>query len=152
MDWFEAYLRHAPANPPAVPSASKPTVIEEFWTLLTSPGGLDRAFQLYDVERRRNPNRPLFPESEMNAYGYERLQKGHPDEAIAIFRMNVDAYPRSANAYDSLSDAYLAAGKRQEALAAVEQAMKRLPADKSLSDQFRALLRESLERKIRELK
>jgi hypothetical protein len=64
----------------------------------------------------------------------------------------VDAYPRSANAYDSLADAYLAAGKRQEALAAAEQALKRLAADRTLSDQFRTLLRESLENKIRELK
>jgi dienelactone hydrolase len=152
LDWFDAHLGSAPPAASAPPTPSKPNVVEEFWTLLTSPGGLDRAFQLYDVERRRNPNRALFPESEMNAYGYERLQKGHPDEAIAIFRMNVDAYPRSANAYDSLSDAYLAAGKRTEALAAAEQALKRLAADRTLSDQFRTLLRESLEKKIRELK
>ncbi len=151
LDLFDAQLRNAPLTAPPV-ADSKPTVVEEFWTLLTGPGGLDRAFQLYDVERRRNPNRVLFPESEMNAYGYERLQKGHPDEAIAIFQMNVDAYPRSANTYDSLSDAYLAAGKRQEALAAAEEAMKRLKADKTLADEFRTLLRESLEKKIRDLK
>jgi dienelactone hydrolase len=152
LDWFDAQLRNAALTAPVPPAASKPTPVEEFWTLLTSPGGLDRAFQLYDVERRRNPNRVLFPESEMNAYGYERLQKGHPDEAIAIFRMNVDAYPRSANTYDSLADAYLAAGNRQEALAAAEQALKRLKDDKTIPEDFRALLRESIEKKIRELK
>ena len=152
LDWFDAHLRNAALTAPVPPAASKPTPVEEFWTLLTSPGGLDRAFQLYDVERRRNPNRVLFPESEMNAYGYERLQKGHPDEAIAIFRMNVDAYPRSANTYDSLSDAYLAAGNRHEALAAAEQALKRLKDDKTIPEEFRAILRESIEKKIRELK
>ena len=152
LDWFDAHLRNAALTAPVPPAASKPTPVEEFWTLLTSPGGLDRAFQLYDVERRRNPNRVLFPESEMNAYGYERLQKGHPDEAIAIFRMNVDAYPRSANTYDSLADAYLAAGNRQEALAAAEQALKRLKDDKTIPEEFRTILRESIEKKIRELK
>ncbi len=152
LDWFDAQVRNAPLTAPLPPADSKPTVVEEFWTLLTGPGGLDRAYQLYDVERRRNPNRVLFPESEMNAYGYERLQKGHPEEAIAIFRLNVDAYPRSANTYDSLSDAYLAAGKRREALAAAEEAMKRLKADTTLSEEFRTLLRESLEKKILDLK
>jgi dienelactone hydrolase len=152
LDWFDAQVRHAPLTAPVPPADAKPTAVEEFWTLLTSPGGLDRAFRLYDVERRRNPNRVLFPESEMNAYGYERLQKGHPDEAIAIFEMNVDAYPRSANTYDSLSDAYLAAGKRPEALAAAEQGLKRLAADRTLPEEFRTLLRESLEKKIRDLK
>jgi hypothetical protein len=64
----------------------------------------------------------------------------------------VDAYPRSANTYDSLSDAYLAAGKRPEALAAAEQGLKRLAADRTLPEEFRTLLRESLEKKIRDLK
>ena len=50
------------------------------------------------------------------------------------------------------SDAYLAAGKRQEALAAAEQALKRLKDDKTLPEEFRTLLRESIEKKIRELK
>jgi dienelactone hydrolase len=152
LDWFDAHLKAAPLPAPASPAESKPTAVEEFWTLLTSPGGLERAWQLYDVERRRNPTRVLFPESEMNAYGYQRLEKGHSEEAIAIFRMNADAYPRSANTYDSLADAYLAAGKRPEALAAAEKALKLLTTDKTLPDDFRTLLRENIEKKIRELK
>jgi predicted Zn-dependent protease len=93
----------------------------------------------------------LFPESEMNAYGYRRLQGGHPEEAVAIFSMNADAYPRSANTYDSLADAYLAAGKRPEALAAAQKALKVLKDDKSLTLELRELVRESIEKKIREL-
>lgn len=152
LDWLDRYVRNPPAATPAAAAwPTKPTAVEEFWTLLTSPGGLDRAYQLYDVERRRNPKGVLFPESEMNAYGYQRLQGGHPEEAIAIFRMNVDAYPRSANTYDSLADAYLAAGKRPEALAAAQKALKVLGDDKSLPAEFRALVRESIEKKIREL-
>ena len=65
--------------------------------------------------------------------------------------MNADAYSRSANAYDSLADAYLAAGKRAEALAAAQKALKLLGDDKGLPAELRALVRESIERKIREL-
>jgi dienelactone hydrolase len=151
LDWFDSYVRNPPAAVAAAAAPSKPTAVEEFWTLLTSPGGLDRAYQLYDVERRRNPKGVLFPESEMTAYGYQRLQGGHPEEAVAIFSMNADAYPRSANTYDSLADAYLAAGKRPEALAAAQKALKVLKDDKSLSPELRDLVRESIERKIREL-
>lgn len=150
--WLDTYLRNPPASPPALSAeVSKPTPVEEFWTLLTSPGGLDRAYQLYDVERRRNPKAVLFPESEMNAYGYRRLQGGHPEEAIAIFQINADAYPKSANTYDSLADAYVAAGKPKEALAAAQKGLKILDRDKNLPPEFRALLRESLEKKVRDL-
>jgi tetratricopeptide (TPR) repeat protein len=122
--------------------------VEEFWSALTRPGGLERAWRIYDLERRRNPKLVLFPEGEMNAYGYQRLQRGHPTEAIQIFQMNAEAYPRSANAFDSLSDAYLAAGDRKEALAAAEKALKLLPGDKELPEEFRTVLREGLEKKI----
>jgi tetratricopeptide (TPR) repeat protein len=151
LDWFDSYLRNAPVAVSAAGGPTKPTAVEEFWTLLTSPGGLERAYQLYDVERRRNPKGVLFPESEMNAYGYQRLQGSHPEEAIAIFSMNVGAYPRSANAHNSLADAYLAAGKRPEALAAAQKALKVLGDDTSLPADLRAPLRESIETKIREL-
>ncbi len=149
--WLDAYLRNPP--PPAAPTTAdaKPTPVEEFWTLLTSPGGLDRAYQLFDVERRRNPKAVLFPESEVNAYGYQRLRAGHPEEAVAIFQINVEAFPKSANTYDSLSDAYVAAGKRREALAAAQKGLKVLEADKSVTADLRGLLRESMERKVREL-
>lgn len=152
LDWFDNYLRNPAPAAPGEAGPDKPTAVEEFWTLLTSPGGLDRAYQLYDVEKRRNPKGVLFPESEMNAYGYQRLQGGHPEEAIAIFSMNVDAYPRSANTYDSLADAYLAAGKRPEALATAQKALKVLDGDKSLPADIRELVRENIEKKLKELK
>lgn len=151
LAWFDTYLRNPVAAPPAASASDKPTAVEEFWTALTGPGGLDRAHQIYDVEKRRDPKKVLFPESEMNAYGYQRLQARHPEEAIAIFSMNVDAYPQSASAYDSLSDAYLAAGRRPEALAAAKEALKLLKSDKSLPPNVRDLVRENIDKKIAQL-
>src|SRR6266511_146100 len=37
---------------------------------------------------------------------------GAPAQAVAIFRLNVEAYPASANVYDSLAEAYLAMGNK----------------------------------------
>ena len=39
-------------------------------------------------------------------------QKKYP-EAISVFKLNVDMYPESWNAYDSLGEAYLNAGKKE---------------------------------------
>ena len=46
------------------------------------------------------------PELLINQLGYQSLFAGRSDEAIAIFKTNVERYPDSANVYDSLAEAY----------------------------------------------
>lgn len=57
------------------------------------------------------------PERLANWYGYRELAAGNVDEAIRIFEANVGAYPGSANAYDSLGEAWLEAGDEEKARA-----------------------------------
>ena len=47
------------------------------------------------------------PENVINDLGYTALERGKVKEAITLFQSNVDANPNSADAYDSLADAYL---------------------------------------------
>ena len=44
----------------------------------------------------------------MNAVGYRLLKRGAVHDAIAVFRLNVGAYPQAPNPHDSLGDAYVA--------------------------------------------
>lgn len=46
------------------------------------------------------------PELVINQLGYRAMQAGDPRGAIDIFKYNVEAYPDSANVYDSLGEAY----------------------------------------------
>ena len=66
-------------------------------------------------------------EGQLNTLGYKLLQAGKVSEAIAIFRLNVDNFPQSANTYDSLSEAYLARGDRANARTSYEKALKLNP-------------------------
>jgi predicted Zn-dependent protease len=50
-------------------------------------------------------------ESIMNRLGYQLLGGGKNDEAIAVFKSNVQRYPNSATVYDSLAKAYEKTGK-----------------------------------------
>lgn len=52
----------------------------------------------------------------MNECGYQRLNGGHIDQAIAIFAQNVKNHPNSSNAYDSLGEAYFLKGDSKAAL------------------------------------
>ncbi|MCY1723128.1 alpha/beta hydrolase-fold protein [Prolixibacteraceae bacterium Z1-6] len=46
------------------------------------------------------------PENVINTLGYTKLQGGDINGAILIFKENVKRYPKSANVYDSLGEAY----------------------------------------------
>lgn len=51
------------------------------------------------------------PENLINQLGYQLLGQNKPDEAIAVFKSNVERYPMSANPYDSLAEAYERGGR-----------------------------------------
>ena len=63
-------------------------------------------------------------EEEMNALGYEYLFAKQIKEAIAVFRMNTEAFPGSWNTYDSLGEAYAAAGDKEAAIKNYEKSLK----------------------------
>lgn len=70
-----------------------------------------------------NSSKAYFGEWEINQVGYLFLERGLAEEAITAFAYNVDEHPFSANAHDSLAEAYYKAG---------EQAMARQHYKKSL--------------------
>ena len=51
------------------------------------------------------------PENLINQMGYQFLNDGKPEEAIAVFKLNIERYPGSANVYDSLAEAYERGGR-----------------------------------------
>ncbi|WP_456313642.1 serine hydrolase [Pseudomonas shirazensis] len=56
-------------------------------------------------------------EGDMNNVGYQLLMTGKKKEALEVFKINVEAFPKSGNAYDSLGEAYLADGDTKSAIA-----------------------------------
>jgi tetratricopeptide (TPR) repeat protein len=69
-------------------------------------GGLDGIEKHYrELSTRYGYSIPV-PESALNDLGYRLMEDKKFDDAIAIFRRNVDLYPGSANVYDSLGEGY----------------------------------------------
>ena len=62
------------------------------------------------------------PEFLINQMGYQSLFADRFDEAITIFKTNVERYPDSANVYDSLAEAYERSGKLDLAAPLYEKA------------------------------
>ncbi len=87
--------------------------------------GPDAGVAHYEALRTSDPE--IITESLMNALGYELLGGGHTEAALAVFTCNVEAHPTSANAYDSLGEAYMTAGNYAAALDNYEKALARNP-------------------------
>jgi hypothetical protein len=64
------------------------------------------------------------PEDVINNFGYEALENGNIQEAITFFNRNIEQNPNSANAFDSMADAYEEAGMWDEALKSSERAVE----------------------------
>ena len=52
-------------------------------------------------------NRYTNIKNDLNRLGYELISRRDLEAAIKIFQLNVEAYPKSSNVYDSLAEAYM---------------------------------------------
>jgi tetratricopeptide (TPR) repeat protein len=148
--WLGSTLSARPAAAAAKTSAPAPRETR-FLELLDHPGGVSKAAEMFAQARQRDPKAVLFSEGVMNRVGYEHLQAGDTKGAVEILKMNVTAYPNSANVYDSVSDAYLADGQKDLALLNAKTALERLAADTSGSEARRDGIKISAEQKVKEL-
>jgi len=66
-------------------------------------------------------------ERQLNSLGYRLLGNNKLKEAIEIFKFVVLEYPESANAYDSLGEAYMRAGEKDLAIRNYEKSLELNP-------------------------
>ena len=70
-------------------------------------------------------------ENGLNAQGYMLLGAGKLKEAIEVFKLNVQFFPESWNVYDSLGEAYAAAGNNSLAIVNYEKSVQLNPKNES---------------------
>ena len=92
--------------------------------------GLDAVLTHYEAIRGRVGAPDRVPEEVLNDLGYLMLGRNTP-EAIRTFEFETRLYPRSANAWDSLSGAYLEAGRIKDALHATDRSIELAQSTKS---------------------
>jgi uncharacterized membrane protein len=79
--------------------------------------GAEAAVRQYQALKQASPAGYNFDENELNNLGYELIRVGRNRDAIRMFQLNVEAYPRSGNVYDSLGEACMDAGDKDQAIA-----------------------------------
>jgi tetratricopeptide (TPR) repeat protein len=105
-------------DPAAVVSAIRrvmfPSVERQLGRTIKSRG-VPAAISQYRQMRRRYPAE-FFNEGILNRLGYQQLAAHHTEEAIELFKLNVEMYPKGFNTYDSLGEAYMVHGERRMAV------------------------------------
>ncbi len=79
-------------------------------------GGAGAGVARYRELIASNDTGVFFDENEFNLLGYRLLGEERYPEAIAVFELNVEAYPESWNVYDSLGEACMLSGDSERAI------------------------------------
>ncbi len=69
--------------------------------------------------------------SELNSFGYVLFDQGNIDDALLTFRINALAYPKKANVYDSLGEAYMKKGNKELAIKNYKKVLELNPKDEN---------------------
>jgi hypothetical protein len=94
-------------------------------------GGMDAAVKQYHELKAAGPATYNFDEDELNNLGYQLIRANKFKEAIRIFQMNVEAFPKSGNTYDSLAEGYMDDGDKAQAIANYQKSLQLNPKNRN---------------------
>ena len=166
VDWLVTTLIKTPGHAPADALASA-AILNQLWT----SEGVARVKQQLMEARRRDPQVQLWPEVNVDIIGEDHVREGElerkagqlreakmeTDTAIEIFKLNLLAYPDSADAHYNLADAYLKNGQKDLARQYAEKALAMIDSHKaplsswSDTEQRRAEIRSGVQDTLKEL-
>lgn len=78
-------------------------------------GHFEKGVKAYQKAKQEDSQHEQLSEGFLNGTGYELLHQKKNAQAIAVFSINTILYPESENVYDSLAEAYLKDGQKENA-------------------------------------
>jgi uncharacterized membrane protein len=94
-------------------------------------GGIDQAVKQYHDLKVSSSTTYNFDEDELNTLGYQFMKAKQYKEAIRIFQLNIEAFPKSSNVYDSLGEAYMDDGEKELAIANYQKSLQLNPKNRN---------------------
>ena len=121
VHWFVTTLLKTPGHAPVDPLAAAALLADVEFN-----NGAARAEQQLIEARKKDPCAQLWPEISMSIIAQDYQRAGDLKNAIAVFKLNLLAYPNSADANESLAEAYLADGEKELAREFAEKSLSQL--------------------------
>jgi glyoxylase-like metal-dependent hydrolase (beta-lactamase superfamily II) len=124
--------------------------IEAFWRQLfesaaqkmeqaIAESGIETAIETYHLMKDEQKTKYYFGENDFNTLGYRLMGSGKIDEAIEVFKLNIDAFPKSWNVYDSLAEAYITKGINELAIKYYKKSIELNPENNNAKDIIKRL-------------
>jgi CubicO group peptidase (beta-lactamase class C family) len=113
--------------------------------------GIPAALKKYETLKSDNQGIYSFEEVDMNGIGYQLVGLGKVKEAIEIFKLNVEAYPNSANTFDSLAEAYMTEGNKKQAIKNYKIALEKLPGDVTTNNNLKERIKTGATENIKKM-
>jgi CubicO group peptidase (beta-lactamase class C family) len=88
---------------------------------------------------KKSDSKFVLGENELNDFGYKLLGENKQTEALKIFKLNVDLYPKSGNTYDSYAETLASLGNKKEALKNYKRAFQLNPKNTNAQEQIKKL-------------
>jgi hypothetical protein len=127
-----------------------PTTASELYARVAAEGWV-AGDRLIDETTRHWPGANLAREGSLNGVAYRLLLAGKQAEAVELFERITVRYPGSANAWDSLSEAYERVGEPGKSRVAAEKALGLLGSDPSITPATREALEKALGERLARL-
>jgi CubicO group peptidase (beta-lactamase class C family) len=80
-----------------------------------------------------------------NQLGYQYLRKNRLEEAVAVFQLNVEAFPQVADPYDSLAEGYMRQGRSELAITNYRRSLELDPNNSNAAAMLKKLTASSTE-------
>jgi CubicO group peptidase (beta-lactamase class C family) len=120
------------------PSAPKGSPVHDLRETLRTRG-LDAMIAQYKELGRSSSTKYIFNDGALNRIGYDLLERDRVSDAITVFKLNAEEYPKVANVYDSLAEAYAKAGNRQLAIENYKRSLEIDPKNQNAIDHLKEL-------------
>ncbi|MFN2510035.1 MAG: serine hydrolase [Pyrinomonadaceae bacterium] len=130
-------LYNQPYDPPRMPLAD---VLHK----TTAEKGIEAALAQYRELKSGQAKVYDFGEPELNTLGYQLLRDKKLKEAIEIFKLNVEAYPKGFNTYDSLGEAYMISGNTELATLNYKKSLELNPENTGATEMLKRLENKSV--------
>jgi pimeloyl-ACP methyl ester carboxylesterase len=100
--------------------------------------GFDHLAEVYAAMKREKPDFKI-GDTPMYTWATELKDDGHLPEAIDVLKLELQTYPDSSDAYDSLGEAYQNSGEKQLAIESYKKALEKNPGNSDAKEKLAAL-------------
>lgn len=107
--------------------------------LIADLRGTQLAMRKYAEIKKTGSAEYEIDETTLNQLGYHLLQSGQKEDAVLVFKRNLEDYPNSWNVYDSLAEALMDVGQKDAAIQNYEKSIELNPKNQNGIDMLKKL-------------